>query len=345
MSVNAPIHPEQTILALPIPVTLLTGFLGAGKTTLLNGLLAGPALRRTAVIVNELGAIGIDHDLVRVAEEQTVRLMTGCLCCTVRGDLVRTLHLLRRERALQQVPPFERVVIETTGIAEPGPVLQTLASDPVLEATYVLSAVVTVVDAVNGQKTLLRQPEAPLQVALADRLVVSKTDLVPETATASLHAQLRRINGSAPIMTSHAAVADPDLVLAPVDGSAERVLGWLGQVAHNAHQQHRHHGHDLGSFCLRDPKAVRAEVLADFLDVLTGDRGDDLLRVKGLVKLAEQPERPLAVHVVQHLVHEPFALDAWPSADRDTRMVFITRGIPGDAVRRFWQALTGPGRS
>lgn len=322
----------------PLPVMVLTGFLGAGKTTLLNRLLPHPELRRTAVIINELGDIGIDHDLVRTSDKQVVELMTGCICCAVRGDLARTLHELWRDRVRQRLPPFDRVVIETTGLADTGPVLQTLAADAVLDDRYALGGVITVVDAVNGAATLAAHPEARSQVVAADRLVVSKSDLASAADRAALERSLGHLNPSAPLFTAAAGAAEPTL-LTPIYGSAEHVLAWLGQSAHAAH----HHNHDDGIrvFALRHDQPVRAAAVADFLTLLTGARGPDLLRVKGLVDLVEQPDRPLMVHVAQHLIHEPFPLDRWPSAERATRFVFITRNIPAEPVTRLWQALVG----
>jgi G3E family GTPase len=323
-------------MAEPLPVTVLTGFLGAGKTTLLNGLLRRPELRRAALVINELGDIGIDHDLVRTSDEQVVELMTGCICCAVRGDLARTLHELWRDRVRRRVPEFDRVVIETTGLADTGPVLQTLAADAVLDDRYALGGVVTVVDAVNGMATLATHPEARSQAVAADRLVLSKTDLATAEGLAGLELRLRHLNPSAPLLRVAPGAVDPDL-LAPVYGSAARVLEWLGHAHHGPH----HHDDGIRTFALRHEQPVAAATVADFLGLLTELRGPDLLRVKGLVALVEQPDRPLVVHVVQHLIHEPFPLAHWPSADRATRFVFITRHIPEEPVLQLWHALVG----
>ena len=336
-----------------VPVHVLTGFLGAGKTTLLRRLVHTPALRNAAVIINEFGAIGLDHDLIEASDEQSVTLASGCLCCTIRGDLARTLHQLYQDRARARIREFDRVVIETTGLADPAPILQTLITDPLIAAVYRLAGVVTVVDGVAGGATLDAQPEAVKQAAVADRLVLTKRDLAEPRAYAALCGRLARLNPGARLIEAAHGVVDPATLLdtgpwSP-DGRPAEIGAWLGEPPpahdHAPHHEH-HHRHDpnrhdarIRAFTLRRAEPVPAAALSLFLDLLTAQRGADLLRMKGIVQVAETPDRPLVLHAVQHVVHEPIELDAWPSADRDTRIVVIGRDLDPEQVRGLFDAL------
>jgi len=320
-----------------IPVSVLTGFLGSGKTTLLGRLVRRPEFARTAVIINEFGEVGLDHDLVEASEESFVQLQTGCLCCTIRGDLVLTLEDLLRRRDAGTVPRFERVVIETTGLADPAPILQALMTDPVAAERLALAGVVTTVDAATGAATLDRQREAVKQAAVADRLVLTKTDLLP--ASADLLARLAAINPSAPVLQATFGQIEPDRLfdggLYDPAGKAPDVQIWLAADAHG----HHHHDSGISSFCVMREAPIRAVALALFLETLAEHCGPDLLRVKGILNIAESPDHPAVIHGVQHVFHPPAFLERWPSADRRSRIVFITRDIPRAWIEHLLEAL------
>ncbi|MGI9505696.1 MAG: CobW family GTP-binding protein [Geminicoccaceae bacterium] len=342
-----------------IPVTILTGFLGSGKTTLLAKLLRHPSMERTAVIINEFGEIGLDHDLIEASEETEVTLMGGCLCCTVKGDLIDTLRRLYVRRTKNEVPFFERMVIETTGLADPAPVLQSIMADRMLDHYYRLDGVVTLVDAANGMDTLDGHQEAVKQAAVADRIVITKTDLAEDAAIAALRVRLTALNPGARILEARQGDIHPDALLHagifdPATKSAD-VRRWLNEEAYASHHDHSHHHHGdhhhdhthdvnrhdsrIQAFCVRHTTPIPSSAVDFFWDMLTSQRGPDLLRVKAILNVTEVPEAPLMLHAVQHVVHAPAYLDAWPSDDRDSRMVFITRDIPRDFVEQLLNAL------
>jgi G3E family GTPase len=325
------------------PITVLTGFLGAGKTTLLNHLLRQPQLARTAVLVNEFGEIGLDHLLVERLDDTTVLLNAGCLCCTVRGDLARVLReMLPRARRDE----ISRIVIETTGLADPIPILATLISDPVVASAYRLDGIVTVIDAVNGAAHLDTQEEAVRQVAVADRIIISKADLA---ATASLRDRLRMLNPGAPVAeVAHGAV-DPGFILNAglFDPAAKipDVAGWLNAAAFEATAGHHHHHdpnrHDarIGAFCITLDQPLDWPGLAMWLEMLVASRGENLLRVKGVLNLKGH-DRPVVIHAVRHLMHPPVKLSAWPEHDpRTSRIVFITRDLPRAVIEESLHAF------
>ncbi|SMF07841.1 GTPase, G3E family [Tistlia consotensis] len=336
-----------------IPVTVLTGFLGSGKTTLLKALLARPELADTAVVVNEFGEVGLDHLLLEGSEEQIVELSSGCLCCTVRWDLVETLDSLWSRRAAGEIA-FRRIVVETTGLADPAPILHSLISDPRLARRYRLDGVVTVVDAVAGAETLGRQPEAAKQAAVADRIVLSKTDL-PEARPDEVEALLRRFNPSVPVeRASHGAVEPGRILGLGLFDPARKhpdVAAWLNAEAFaeaQAHDQGHRHLHDVNrhdarirAFCVERERPIASANFSLFLELLLANRGADLLRVKGLVDIAENPGRPAVLHGVQHLFHPVVFLDAWPGGSARTRLVFIVRDIPQAWIEKLLDALTG----
>jgi G3E family GTPase len=339
------------------PVTLLTGFLGSGKTTVLNHVLKQPEMAATAVIVNEFGEIGIDHLLVEKATDDVVLMQSGCLCCTVRGDIADTLVNLFVDRAKGKIPGFERVVIETTGLADPAPILHALMSDPIVAERYMVDGVVTTVDAVNGVGTLDRQVEAVKQAAVADRLLLTKCDLATAEGRQALEARLAALNPGAPIIEVASGAVYPtflfNLGLFDPDTKTVEVQRWLGdEVFANAHDDddddhdHGHHRHDvnrhdehISSFCIVRDKPMSWTALSGWLDALASMRGADLLRVKAIVAISDRPGQPVVLHGVQHLFHPPVLLPEWPSDDRRTRIVFITRDLPRETIEKSLAAF------
>jgi G3E family GTPase len=344
-----------------IPITVLTGFLGAGKTTLLNRLLKHQRFANTAVLINEFGEVGLDHLLVEALQDDIVLLNAGCLCCTFRGDLVKALRTLFLQRVRAEIPPFERVMIETTGLADPAPILHTLISDPLIGARYRLDGVVTLVDAVNGEATLDAQSEAVKQAAVADRIVLTKSDLASSERIAELWERLRILNPGALIVPAKDGVIDPKLLfdLGPFrpDVKIGEVLGWLNEEAYAQDHDHRHddhgqHEHDhhvhndpnrhdahIQAFCLTFDHPLQWEGIGTFLRMLIVTHGESLLRIKGLLNLVGQ-DRPLVFHGVQHVFHEPTLLREWPDGDdRRSRLVFITRDLDRSVIEHGAKAF------
>ena len=323
-----------------IPVHLLTGFLGSGKTTLLGHLLRQQDFARTAVIINEFGEIGLDHELVEKSDDSVVALSTGCLCCKVRGDLVETLADLLCRRDAGAVPPFTRVVIETSGLADPAPILQTLMTDATIGGRLVLDGVVTTVDAVNGAATLAREAISVKQVAVADRLVVTKSDLADAEQSALL-GRLAALNAGAPLLQAQHGAIDPQLLFdaGPYDPCTKSldVRAWLGEGAHD--HQHERHDAEIQTYAIVRTAPIHAVTLTLLLETLAEHCGADLLRLKGIVNIAESPDRPAVIHGVQHVFHAPTFLPRWPSADRRSRIVMITRGIPQAWIEALIDAL------
>lgn len=332
----------SALLALPddarprIPVTVLTGFLGSGKTSLLNRLLALPDLEGTAVIVNEFGATGIDQALVSFASEDTVLLANGCLCCSVRGDLVGALQRLA-QRA-EGAP--RRVLIETSGLADPGPILRSFLGEPTVRARYALAGVACTVDALLGEATLRGYPEAQRQLAVADLVLLTKTDLLAGAPPpADLLDAIRSLNGQAPLAREPAGhvqrlqqlmCTEPQALEAGAQAPAYRPA-LPGQEAGESGGQGVHRG-GISSFVLEREQPLPTAAFGEWMDMVMALRGDDLLRVKGIVHLLESPQQPLAIHGAQHLFAPPQRLPAWPGEDRRTRIVFITRGLDAQAL-------------
>ena len=305
-----------------LPTTLLTGFLGSGKTTLLRRALASPALADTAVIINELGQIAIDHHLVDFVEGDVLELPGGCLCCAVREDLARTLRSLLERRDAGEIRQFRRVVIETTGLADPAPILFTLGADPMLDHTLHLARVVTLIDAVTGAENLDRFAEAARQAALADTLVITKTDLVP--LGPGLLRRLDALNDRAGRI-----VAAPNADAGPILFSSR---GRAAVSATPSRSSAAAHTHGIDAFGVILEGAITRLDFARALGSLAGARGTDLLRVKGIVSFADRLERPAVVQSVQHAMFAPEWLDDWPDQDHRSRLVFIVHDIPRDEI-------------
>ena len=349
-----------------IPVTVVTGFLGSGKTTLLNRLLKDPALKDTAVIVNEFGEVGIDHLLVEQSADGVIELSDGCLCCTVRSDLVLTLADLVDRVQSGRIASLRRIVIETTGLADPAPVLQAVIGHPALQWMLRLDGVVTTVDAVNGMRTLDNHVEAVKQAAVAERIVLTKTDLAGPDAVPALTARLAGLNPHAAILDGQAEPSVAALMECgawnPETKSAD-VRKWLAAETDGGHSHahhhdhhhheggdhggHHHHHHDVNrhdarirSFSIIHDRPVDKLAVAMFMDLLASAHGEKLLRMKGIVELKDDPERPLVIHGVQSVMHPPVRLDAWPEGPRGTRIVLITQDLGEDFVRRMFAAFT-----
>jgi len=324
-----------------IPVTVITGFLGSGKTTLINRLLARPELARSVVIVNEYGEQGIDHELIRFAQEKVLLLENGCVCCALRGDLQQTLRDLFLARRQGDIGDFERVLLETTGLADPAPVLQTLMTDTMLLAHFRLDGVVTLIDAYHAPDTLQTHPEAVKQAAIADRLIVTKSDQVTADKLAGLKQKLTALAPLAPIEIARHGVIEPlfviDIGLKNARGDAARFERWLGAAPDGGTDHHRHAAAiETFTLCFEQPFSARA--FEQCIEALTALRGADLLRVKGLISVEGEPG-PLVVQGVQHLFHPPVALPAWPGTDRASRLVFITRGISREMIAGLFDAI------
>jgi G3E family GTPase len=340
-----------------IPVTLVTGFLGSGKTTLINAGLKSPDLAKTVVVVNEFGEVGLDHQLYTSSNDAVVVLENGCLCCTVRSDLIATMRSLYHDRAKGHLPDFNNVVIETTGLAEPGPVLQAFLSEPTLDGLYRVVNVVTVVDAVNWASTAERHDEALRQVALADDVLISKLDMQEDDTYAELSAKLQAINPVARISKADFRVnAVAPLLMHKGFDAADPMADpseWLSIDTYDAYEQkiavadgvkdqdvpHQLAAKGIESFVLTRTNPMTREELEFLLDGIGQNLGSSLLRVKGLINVLEEPGKPAVVQGVQHLLHNLTWLEKWPTADERTRIVFITQGIARSSLKEMIELL------
>ncbi|MFY9314411.1 MAG: GTP-binding protein [Burkholderiales bacterium] len=339
-----------------LPLAVLTGFLGSGKTTLLKCLLTHPAMARTAVVINEFGDIGLDDAFMERTDEDTVVLASGCVCCTVRSDLPEALARLRGRVRSGKIPAFERVVLETTGLADPAPIVHTLMTHARLARQFRLENVIATVDAQHGLRQLDERFEPAKQAAVADRIVLTKTDIAPAADVETLRGRLRELNPSAPILPAiHGDVAPQRLLGAGLYDPRNRtpdVRRWLDEESYRAapfddHEVHAHsharsdvpgkkrHRHGIDSFCLTFLQPLEWSSLAEAFSLLIQMHGDKLLRVKGLVN-ARAEHAPIAIHGVQHVFYPPTRLGAWPSDDRRTRIVFIVRDLGADTVRQLF---------
>jgi G3E family GTPase len=312
-----------------MPVSVVTGFLGAGKTTLLRRVLRDPAWANSAVIINEYGEVPLDHDLVAAGDETFLSVATGCLCCVVRSDLTQTLLDLHARRRAGEVPPYARVLIETSGLADPAPVLHALMLEAAVTETHRLHSVATLVDAQHGAAALDRHPEARRQAMLADRLLLTKPDLAPDTA--ALEARLRSLNAGAPIRAAVQGAVPPDWVFAPGQHAADpaALSAWLAEAGAAAR-----HSEGVATTLIEREAPVPAMALTLWMQALAEHAGPKLLRLKGLVAIEEAGAgRPAAIHAIQHVVHPLEWLERWPGADRRSRIVLIGQGVP-----RHWPA-------
>jgi len=328
-----------------IPVTILTGFLGSGKTTLLGALLAHPEFSNTALIVNEFGEVSIDHLLVADLTENIIELRDGCLCCTIRGDLVMTLRDLWHKRCLDEVPPFARVVIETSGLADPVPLVHTLMANAPLMTVFALDAVVCVVDALEAHATFASEPLAASQAALADIIVISKTDLAAPEEVAALRTRLTTVNGGAEIIDAVGGDVAPTRLLdralfQPAAGNGD-LNAWLG--AGNSTAQGHYHDHDHGAefvaHVIRHAHPLSLAGTAVFLNRMVNELGDDILRIKGLAGFREKDGRPAVLHAVRNKFYPVEWLTAWPDRDHDSRLVFIGRHLDIRRIDELFAAL------
>jgi G3E family GTPase len=340
----------RDLLRSRIPMTVITGFLGSGKTTLLNVLLARPEAANTAVIINEYGEVGVDHDLVQNIAESVTLLDNGCVCCVVRGDLETALREMFLARRAGQMANFERVILETTGLADPAPVMQAISNDPALAELYRLDGVITLVDGAQGLTQLTHTVEAVKQAAVADRLVITKSDLAEPQTISALMAELKAINPTARITVAFKGEVEPEFLLSVgLDRSRvapEAVDRWLGAAQpdehghdHDHHEEPHGHTHNIVTFTLWFEKPFKRATFERCVELLTSLRGADLLRVKGLVNVDDEAG-PVVIQGVQHLFHPPVTLAAWPSDDRRSRLVFITRGIQRETIANLFAAVT-----
>ncbi|MBR0554218.1 GTP-binding protein [Ciceribacter sp. L1K23] len=347
-----------------LAVSIITGFLGAGKSTLLNRVLKDPAMNDAAIIINEFGEVGIDHLLVTASDDSIIELSDGCLCCTIRGTLVDTLAMIMDTIQTGGMRTLSRVVVETTGLADPAPVMQSVMGHPVIAESFELEGVVTVVDGVNGLATIERYPEALKQVAVADKIVLSKLSMSDGASVDALRTRLKALNPKALLVDADGEAAGRvDLfengLYDPATKTAD-VGRWLkDEAAHDhGHRGHHHHDHDHGhhehdhdinrhgdtirSYSLMHDRPIDPKALEMFIDLLRSAHGEKILRMKAVVALSDHPERPLVLHGVQSVFHRPERLDAWPDpADRRTRLVLITDGLEEAYVRDLFDAFVG----
>jgi len=329
-----------------IPVNVLTGFLGSGKTTLLQRLLRSPQMNRTVVLINELGEIGLDHLLIERVDESVVLLQSGCICCSIRDDLKSALRGLLGRRDRGEIPEFDRVVIETTGLADPSPILYTVLSEPVVRHHFHLANVITTVDALNASLHLSRNPEGIKQVAAADRLVITKTDLADPGQVAAVREVLGRLNPSAELLDGSRREIDPDRLLAsrPAEHAASpafrEVIGGERTPADPAYlRELRAHDAQVASLSLALEEPLDWTAFGIWLSMLLNRHGDDVLRVKGILRI-QGAAAPVFINAVQHIVHPPRHLERWPTDDHRSRLVFITRGIDHALLRRSLVAFS-----
>jgi G3E family GTPase len=333
---------QRDPLASKIPVTIITGFLGSGKTTLISELVRHPEMNRVALVINEVGEIGIDHDLVESSTENISLLSNGCICCSLRTDMQETLRDLFAKRSVGEVFDFDRVIIETTGLADPAPVLQTLVSDTLLEAQFRFDGLVTLVDVVNFPIMVQTQKEIVKQIAIADKLFLTKSDLIDSSEMEMIQNQIRELNNSAQmIVVTQGKVSPLELMNLGLSStkSSSKILSFLGEQTESGKylgQFVQAHDSGIQTLSLRFTDPFTWEAFSSALDLLSNLRGPDLLRMKGIINVSGQP---VVVQGVQHIFHPPVHLKDWPSADHDSRMVFITRHIEAQLIRNLFDTV------
>lgn len=358
---------------IPIPITVLTGFLGSGKTTLLKALLNEPDMAGTAVIVNEFGEVGIDDALIEAAEEETVLLPSGCVCCAVRGDLVEALNRLFAQAQDGTIPALNRVVLETSGLADPAPIAHTLMTEEDLFRIFQLDGIITTVDAELIGTQLDGHFEPAKQIAVADRLVLTKTDRAGAEQSAAAKTKIRALNPAAELTSMICGNGAAQLVanlgaFEPI-AAKQHAEGWLASARyehdencadphcshhdheagphdshpHDAHPRHHTHTHGIQSFALTYDEPLDGTKLSFVMELLRQHHGDKLLRVKGIAHIAGEP-LPFVIHGVQHMFYPPTTLDAWPSDDRRSKFVFITKDLGEEKVRTVMSGMFAPTR-
>ena len=331
-----------------IPVNVVTGFLGSGKTTLLQGLLRSPELRDTAVLVNEFGEVGLDHHLLQNVTESTLLMDNGCLCCAIRGDLQASLTGLFEQRERGEIPAFRRVVIETSGLADPVPIAYTVLAEPILQHHFRLGNVITTVDAVNGLGQLGEFEESVKQVGVADRLVLTKSDIAAPDDVVALREALQHLNVSAPIFDAAHEDLSPERLLVEdlydPAGKAREVENWRAKDDHGGqdHGHDRYHVHSSGvsSFSLQFDAALDWTAFGVWMTMLLNRHGDKVLRIKGMLNVVGMPT-PVLINGVQHVVHPPVHLEAWPDDDHRSRLIFIVRNISRAKIEASLAAFNG----
>jgi G3E family GTPase len=338
---------QRDLLASKIPVTIITGFLGAGKTTLVSKLIKHPDMNRVAVVINELGEIGIDNDLVSMSSENISLLSNGCICCSVRTDMQETMRELFAKRMVGEIPEFDRIIIETTGLADPAPILQTLLSDALFEAQFRLDGLVTLVDGFNGLMQIEQQMETCKQIAVADLILITKSDLLDNSGKEALELAIRSLNPQAPMLFVINGEIEPkrlmNLGLAS-SRSAEKTLGFLGSLLKSNNESTdsylgdfaKRHNQGIKTVSLRFQDPFSWEAASAALELLTNLRGSDMLRVKGIMNI---DGKPVVIQGVQHIFHPPVTLDEWPTDDHDTRIVFITKNIEAELIKSLFNAV------
>ena len=329
-----------------VPVNIITGFLGSGKTTLLQRLLASPKLANTAVLINEFGEVSLDHLLLDVVDQETVILESGCVCCTIRGDLADAIRELHSKRERGVIPRFDRLAIETTGLADPAPIVSTLLAEPVIRNHFRLGNVIATVDVVNAALHLRKNEESRKQAAIADRLVLTKSDIADDKTLNAARSALLDLNASAPIIDAQDEAFDPDDLMASDlyddQAKAEEVERWLAQHQHEPHGHHHASAHvdDIQTFSLIVDQPIDWTAFGIWLTMLLHRHGEHVLRVKGILNVEGQSS-PVIIHGVQHVVHPPAHLDAWPDDDHRSRIVFIMRGLDTALIKRSLAAFSG----